>query len=183
MKELSLNILDIAKNSIKANATFVKISLTEDVNGILTLTITDNGDGMTNEELSSATNPFFTTRKERNVGLGIPLLKLASEQSGGKLTIVSKSKKEYGECSGTSVCATFDTTNIDCKPLGNISQTITTLLQGSPSVNFEYSHKTPEKEISLSSYKLKNILGNVPINSYEVLNWISEYLNEQYEKY
>ena len=89
MKELSLNILDITKNSTAARATDITISLVTDVKGILTLTISDNGCGMDEETLKRVADPFYTTRTTRKVGLGIPLLRLAAEQTGGKVTIES----------------------------------------------------------------------------------------------
>ena len=89
MKELSLNILDVAKNSVRAGASKISIAIVTDVNGILTLTITDNGCGMDTETLSRVTDPFYTTRKTRGVGLGLPLLKLAAEQTGGDLKLTS----------------------------------------------------------------------------------------------
>ena len=89
MKELSLNILDIAENSTKARATLVEISVSEE-GDMLTLTVKDNGTGMTNEVLESVKNPFYTTRTTRKVGMGIPLLQCAAEQTGGHIEIKSK---------------------------------------------------------------------------------------------
>ena len=86
MKELSLNILDIAENSLKAGATLVGIDVTEEKE-TLTVTVSDNGCGMTEEFLKTVTDPFSTTRTTRKVGLGIPLLKMEAEQTGGSLNI------------------------------------------------------------------------------------------------
>ncbi len=180
MKELSLNILDITKNSVKADAKNISISLNENENGILTLEITDDGHGMTSETLNSVTNPFYTTRTTRKVGMGIPLLKLASEQAGGSFNIISRCKEEYPDNSGTTVYATFNTKSIDFTPLGDIVDSLIVLIQGSPDINFSFTHKTPTKEVTLSTAELKNILGEVPLDSFEVLDWIREYLNEQY---
>lgn len=180
MKELSLNILDITKNSVKADAKNISILLNEDNDGILTLEITDDGHGMTEETLKSVTDPFYTTRTTRKVGLGIPLLKLASEQSGGSFRIVSRSIEDFSDNFGTSVFATFNTKSIDFTPLGDIVDTLIVLIQGSPNINFVFSHKTPQREVNLSTAELKNILGDIPLDSFEVLNWIREYLNEQY---
>ena len=110
MKELSLNILDITKNSVRAGASLIQILMELDDNGWLKLEITDNGCGMSEEMVKNVTDPFCTTRTTRSIGMGIPLLKMASEQTGGKLTI--KSSTEKGR-SGTVICATFDTKSID----------------------------------------------------------------------
>ncbi len=180
MKELSLNILDIAMNSVKAKAKNIEILLNEDKNGILTLKIKDDGTGMTKEMLNSVSDPFFTTRTTRKVGMGIPLLKLASEQAGGTVTISSVSEKDDSENHGTVVSATFDTNNIDFTPLGDIASTVCVLLQGNPDIDFLFVHETPCKSVKLYTKELREVLGEVPLNSPEVLNWVKEFLNEQY---
>ena len=115
MKELSLNILDIAENSLSAGATRVEITLAEKPDGWLTLTVRDNGKGMEKETLTRLCDPFFTTRTTRRVGMGVPLLRLAAEQTGGTLRIES----ETGENHGTVVTANFQTRHIDCTPVGD----------------------------------------------------------------
>ena len=71
MKELSLNILDIAQNSIRARATNVDIILKEDAE-TLTITVADNGCGMNNEELIHAMRPGaqnpLEERDEKDLG-------------------------------------------------------------------------------------------------------------------
>ena len=94
MKELSLNILDIAKNSVVANASLIEITLVTDEQGWLTLTIKDNGCGMSAETVRNVTDPFYTTRTTRKVGMGLPLLKLAAEQTGGELRLSSSQDEE-----------------------------------------------------------------------------------------
>ena len=89
MKELSLNILDIVQNSVSAKATLIEILLAE-TDETLRITIKDNGKGMSPDFLSTVMDPFSTTRKTRKVGMGIPLFKLAAEQTGGELTIASR---------------------------------------------------------------------------------------------
>ena len=121
MKELSLNILDVAKNSVSAGASLIEVSLSEDSDGILTLIIKDDGCGMSEETLRGVTDPFYTTRTTRKVGMGLPLLKMAAEQTGGTLKIVSSQKE--GE-SGTELCATFNTKSIDFMPIGDIISSI-----------------------------------------------------------
>ena len=178
MKELSLNILDVAKNSVDAGATLVQITLNTDENGWLTLTIVDNGCGMSKETLENVTNPFYTTRKTRKVGLGLPLLKLAAEQTGGALTI--HSSKEEGK-SGTSLTATFDTNSIDCMPMGDIISTVCILIAGSPEVDFEFLDVNSTRTVRLDTRELREVLGNeISLAETEVQFWIKEYLDEQY---
>lgn len=179
MKELSLNILDIAENSVKAGASLTEIKIDEDEER-LTLTITDDGCGMTAEVLKSVTDPFYTTRTTRKVGMGIPLLKLEAEMTGGKLEITSRCDSEYPDSHGTDVKAVFNKKHIDFTPLGDVSESIATLIQGHPETDFLFTHNTGGKRIALDTREIKRILDGVPINSYEVINWIKEYLNEQY---
>ena len=157
MKELSLNILDITENSVKAGATLTEISLCENEDTMV-LTITDNGRGMTEEILKGVADPFYTTRTTRKVGLGLPLLKLACEQTGGSLEISSKHIEKF--------------------PV----ETVKTLIQGHPDTDFKFSHKTENGEVALDTRELRQMLEDVPLNTYEVIKWIEEYLREQYSE-
>lgn len=180
MKELSLNILDISENSVKANATRIEIALTETAQ-LLTITITDNGCGMKSDFLAAVTDPFTTTRTTRKVGLGIPLFKLAAEQTGGELTVTSGHIDEHPEDHGTVISAVFHKDHIDFTPLGDIISTLTVLIQGAPDIHWVYTHKTEKGEIRLDTDELKAVLGDVPLNNIDVICWIKEYLKEQYE--
>ncbi len=180
MKELSLNILDVAENSVKAGATLTEILLTEQGN-VLTLCIKDDGCGMDAQTVQNVTDPFYTTRTTRPVGLGLPLLKLASEQTGGTLTVQSRDKETYPLGHGTVVKATFHTDHIDCVPLGDIPATVMTLVQGHPDTDFLFCHEREGKEpIRLHTKELRDVLGDVPLGSFEVLTWIKDYLREAY---
>ena len=179
MKELSLNILDVAKNSTAAGATKVEIALEVNVEGILTISIIDNGCGMSEDTLLGVTNPFYTTRKTRKVGMGLPLLKMAAEQTGGRLDISSSTEKGS---SGTSLLATFDTKSIDCMPLGDIISTICILIAGSPEIDFLFTDKRPEGCVQLDTAQLREVLGGeISLAEPEVQMWIKEYLEEQYQ--
>lgn len=180
MKELSLNILDIAKNSTAAGATKVEISLSYSENGVLTLSIVDDGCGMSEETLRGVTDPFYTTRKTRKVGMGLPLLKLAAEQTGGELVLSSSTKQ--GE-SGTVLRATFDTNSIDCMPLGDIVSTVCILIAGSPEVDFIFTDESPKGRVMLNTAELREVLGEgISLAEPEIQMWIKEYLEEQYRE-
>ena len=179
MKELSLNILDISENSVKAKATLVEISITETENR-LTVVITDNGTGMTEDTRLSVVDPFYTTRTTRKVGLGIPLFKFAAEQTGGSVEIESRHSDSYPETHGTTVSATFFKNHIDYTPLGDVTATVTTLIQGHSDIDFLYRHIFGDREVRLDTRELRAVLEEVPLDSYEVLQWISDNLGEQY---
>lgn len=176
MKELSLNILDVAENSVKAKATLTKILL-EETEDTLTLEIRDNGTGMDEKTVKSVTDPFYTTRTTRKVGMGVPLLKLAAEQTDGSFSVESSVGEENH---GTTVTAVFNKNHLDFTPLGDVVSSITTLVQGHPDTDFYFSHRKGENEVTLDTRELREVLGDVPLNSYEVIKWIEEYLKEQY---
>ncbi len=180
MKELSLNVLDIAENSVKAGANLISIHLNESED-TLTLTVTDDGCGMKEEILRGVMDPFYTTRTTRKVGLGIPLLKMAAEQTGGGVTITSRHVSEYPDSHGTTLTALFYKGHIDFTPMGDIISTLTTLIQGSPDIDFEFQHAMPGKTVLLDTRQMREILGeDIPLNSVEILQWITQYLKEQY---
>lgn len=181
MKELSLNILDIAENSTKAKATLVEILITES-DAELEISIRDNGTGMTEEVLSSVSNPFYTTRKTRSVGMGIPLFKIAAEQTGGSLHITSRHMDEFPVDHGTTVTARFNKNHIDFTPLGDVVSSVVTLIQGHPSVDFVFTHRSDGCEVSLDTRELREVLDGVPLDTFEVLIWIKENLEEQYRQ-
>ena len=179
MKELSLHILDVAKNSVKAGASLTEIAVSTANDGIMTVKIKDNGCGMTEEVLSRVTDPFYTTRTTRKVGLGLPLFRMAAEQTGGELKIVSST--EEGN-SGTEVTVTFDTKSIDCMPMGDIISTVCILIAGSPDRDFVFTDETEQRKVSLDTRELRAVLGeDISLAEPEIQTWMSEYLKEQYE--
>jgi DNA mismatch repair ATPase MutL len=181
MKELSLNILDIVENSTKAKAELVKIEISES-NELLSITITDNGTGMDEETLKSVADPFYTTRTTRKVGMGIPLFRLAVQQTGGEFSIASTHIDVDKNNHGTEVRAVFNKTHIDFTPLGDIISTVTTLIQGHPDVDFLFSHTNGDRCVSLDTREMRQVLEDIPLDSFEVLQWIKESLAEQYDE-
>ncbi len=180
MKELSLNILDIAMNSVKVNAPLIEI-LIDETEEKLTLIIKDNGCGMKSDFLERVTDPFSTTRTTRKVGLGLPFLKLEAEMTGGSMEISSKHIDDYPDSHGTVVTAVFYKNHIDYTPLGDIVSTITTLVQGSPDIDFVFRHTVENGKVELDTRELREVLGkDIPLNSIEVIKWIADSLNEEY---
>ena len=173
MPEISLNILDIVQNSVRAKASLIQISIIvltpEDT---LTVIIEDNGCGMSREQLQRVTDPFFTTRTTRKAGLGVPFFKLAAESSGGEFDIWSEQEK------GTVTKAVFGLSNIDRMPLGDINGTVYMLITRNTDIDFVYLYKVNDRSFVLDTREFKAILGDVPLDSYEVSGYIKEYLNE-----
>ncbi len=179
MKELSLNILDIAKNSVKAGATLTEIRLLE-TDTVLTLTIKDNGCGMPEEIVKSVSDPFYTTRTTRAVGLGIPLLKMAAEQTGGRIEIFSRVDDGKAPDHGTVITAHFYKNHIDFTPLGDAAASFITLIQGHPEVDFLYSHTKNGATVLLDTREIRQVLDGIPLDTYEILEWIRNNIDEQY---
>jgi len=177
MTELSLHILDIAQNSIKAGASLVEININEDVDSnLLVIEIIDNGCGMDEEFLKDVVNPFKTTRTTRKVGLGLSLLKNACELTGGKLEIKSK----LGV--GTRVRAIFVYNSIDRQPIGDMASTMSTIIGGNDKIDYIYSHNYNGNEFKLSTFDLRKMLGpEIELSNIEVLGWIEGYISEQTE--
>lgn len=173
MKELSLYILDISQNSISAGCKTLGLRLTEDSEGVLTLTVRDDGRGMSPEFLAAVRDPFTTTRTTRKVGMGIPLLMLCARQTGGDVDIQS----ELGV--GTTVTATFHRRHIDCPPLGDLAETAALIIQGAPEVELELAHKVGDEGYEFSTRQVREILGEgVSLAQSDVFAWLREYLAE-----
>lgn len=170
MKDLSMHMMDIAQNSVRAKASLVKLSVLEDGQTI-TLAIEDNGSGMDAETLAKVSDPFFTSRTRRKVGLGIPLIKQNAEQTGGAITLES----EPGV--GTRLQATFNKTNIDCLPRGDLAQTITLLMVGHPSVNFIFTYNNITN-YQISSHELKEAIGEENFHNPKAIRLIREIIHE-----
>lgn len=173
MKELSLHILDIVQNSIKAGASLIELSIIEkSVENVFSIIIKDNGYGMDEDTVKNVVNPFFTTRTTRKVGLGLPLLQEAALRCNGSLDIES----EKGV--GTIVSCSFEKDNIDRAPLGDISSTIMTIVNSLEYCEFIFIHKVDEKSYEFSTRKIKEILEENDLKSSEILLWIKEYVEE-----
>lgn len=176
MKEISLNILDIVENSVKAKASCVEITVTESVrDDRLEVSVRDNGCGMDRAFLEKVTDPFVTTRTTRKVGLGLSLLKVASQSCAGEFHITS----EIGM--GTCVTASFQLTHLDRMPLGDMTGTIKVLIGMHETTRFIYMHKTDLGVFVLDTDELRQTLGEIPLSTPEILNWIGEYIDENLE--
>lgn len=173
MQELSMNVLDIAQNSVKAGASLTEITLDiDDARGLLALVVRDNGSGMDAETVRRVADPFYTTRTTRSVGLGLPFLKMAADLTGGALHIDSA----VGV--GTTVTATFTLGHIDLMPLGDMSGTVSALMQCNPDIDFVYTLRRADREFRADSREFKTILEGVPVSSPQVALFIKEYIEE-----
>jgi hypothetical protein len=177
MEDLSLHILDIVENSIRAEASMITIEITEDFRkNIFMIRITDNGKGMDEDMRSRVNDPFFTTKTCRSVGLGIPLLAQSAKECNGDLRISALEGK------GSTITATFQHDHIDRKPLGNIEKTMIVLIASNPEIDFLFIYKKNGDSYTLDTADIKKNLDGIPINNPDVIkiikNDISAWLNQ-----
>lgn len=172
MKDLSLHILDVAQNSVTAGCKRLELGVRER-GGVLTITIADDGRGMSPEFLATVTDPFTTTRTTRKVGLGLPLFRMAAEQTGGGLSI------ESAMGVGTTVTARFRTDNIDCPPAGDIGGVVSLLVQGAPDIRLVYTRACETGEFVFDTDEVRAVLGEgISLGEAEIALWIKDYIAE-----
>ena len=180
MRELSLNVMDIAQNSISAGASLITIAVVEDQRAdTLSISVEDNGKGMSPETVQRVIDPFYTTRTTRSVGLGVPLFKMEAEMTGGSFHIDS----QLGV--GTTLTAVFKPSSVDMIPLGDINGTVQLLISCNPGLDFVFRRELctlegERREFQLETAELRQVLGeDVPLDTPDVVLWIKDYLNEQ----
>lgn len=177
MEDLSLHILDISENSIRAGATEIGIEIVENVKeNILLIEIHDNGKGMSEEMVKQVSDPFFTTKTTRRIGLGIPFLIQAARETMGDVDI------KTGKGKGTTITARFQYNHIDRKPLGDMEKTMSVLIASNPDIDFSFHHIRNNRSFTLKTAEIRKKLEGIPINAPQVIKYIKddirEWLNE-----
>lgn len=181
MKDLSLHVLDLSQNSVSAGASLVSISILEETAADrMTICIEDNGKGMDKEFLERVMDPFVTTRTSRKVGLGIPLMQAACKRCEGDLVIESEKNV------GTKLTATFKRSHIDRAPIGNMTETMLSLILAgsnkSKIIDFVYRHVIDHEEFCMDTREIRTALGSeVSLGEPDVLMWIKDFINEGME--
>jgi len=172
MKNIALHLLDICQNSFEAHADTLLIRISDCKNGKLNFCIKDNGKGMDEKRLLQATDPFYTTRTTRKVGMGLSLLKQNCEKSNGGFYIQSKLGK------GTLLKFYFNKKNIDCLPLGDLSGVLTSLLCQDEKVNTILDFKGLNNHFNISTKEIKELLEDIPLNVTKVHKVINGIISE-----
>ena len=172
MEELSLHLLDLIQNSVKAGASLIEIIITEKA-GLLTIELNDNGCGMSEEFLQRVESPFTTTRTTRKVGLGIPLFKQAALMAGGDFGIISR----QGE--GTRIKASFEINNIDRAPMGDLAGTILGQVLSTPvTPDYRLLYAVEDASFEFDTREIRRQLEGVPLDAPDVIAWMKDYLEE-----
>ena len=176
MEDLSLHVLDVAENSITAGARTISIILTEDsARDLLIIEIADDGKGMSSDVVEKVADPFFTSRTTRKVGMGLALFQEAATAANGFMEVESIPGQ------GTTVRATFQLSHVDRKPLGNMVETIASLLCFGAEIDLHYVHMRGGNKVIFDSKELRDELGGIPFNSAKGINVIRGYLNQEEE--
>ncbi len=172
MEDISLHMLDIAENSVRADARKIEIIITRDVaQDLLYIEVIDDGKGMDAETLAKVRDPFFTTKRKKT-GLGIPFLIQAAEQAGGQVTAESAPQQ------GTRVVARFRWSHVDRPPIGSMAETLLTLIAGHPDRDYIYEEREGERSFRFDTREIKADLEGVPITEPAVLNAIRDLLKQ-----
>ena len=178
MREISLHIMDIAQNSVRAQASLIVIRLLADSSrDRLRVEITDNGTGMSEEMVAHVTDPFVTSRTTRRVGLGLSLLQAGAEGTGGTFSVTS----ELGK--GTTVDAQYVMSHLDRPPIGDFAGTAESLMVCNPELDFLIEVKLPDQEepAALDTREIRDLLGaDVRLDEPEIASWIRENLHEMF---
>lgn len=165
--------MDIVQNSLRAKSTMIHISVKESTNSnLLEIEVKDNGIGMDETTLKNISNPFFSTKDNSKIGLGIPLFKMATEQTGGNFYVMSNPQK------GTTVTARFITSSINIKPLGDINSLISSLIFINPQVDFVFYREHNGKSFILDTRELRQTLVDISLDNIKVIQWVKNFLNE-----
>ncbi|CQR72494.1 sensory histidine kinase AtoS [Sporomusa ovata DSM 2662] len=173
MREISLHILDLVQNSIEAGATAAKLEIIEDIIGnSMIIRVSDNGRGMNKKMRQLVIDPFITTRTTRRVGLGLPLMDMSTKRCGGYLNIDSIQGQ------GTVIEAMYQHSHLDRPPMGNLVETIKSILVANPVLQFSYHHTVNNKSLLISSHEITDILDGIPLTQPDVLIWLHGYLSE-----
>ncbi len=173
MRDISMHILDIIGNSVRAKASLIEVSVIERIKeDTLVLKVKDDGCGMDDKTIKNALDPFFTSRKTRKVGLGIPLLQQNAQMSDGELVLKSK----LGE--GTTLIALFVRSHIDRPPLGDLPSAVSLMVSGNPTVEFVYTHVVDEEKFVFDSREIKQILDGVEITTPGVVKFLKQMVEE-----
>ena len=173
MKDLALHILDLVQNSLRAGARLIEIHLEEEAEkDLLRVAVIDDGKGIPAGELAKVLDPFYTTRTSRRVGLGLPLFEAAARRSGGGLAVTSTPGH------GTKLEATFQLRHWDRPPVGDMAETLLTLIAANPEVDFVYRQKLNVNEYTFATRQIKAVLEEVPVKHPEVIAYLRREFRE-----
>ncbi len=173
MRELSLHVLDLIENALEAGASRVEVRIDEDpTSDLLSIEVADNGKGMSKDMAAKALDAFYTTRRTRHVGLGLPLVRAAACRCNGNLSLQSEPGK------GTRVKAVFCRSHIDRAPLGDMPSALLAVLLSKQTVDLDYTHRVGDRQFRFDTAEVRKELGEIPLSYPKIRDWLFEQLRE-----
>ena len=173
MPDIAMHLLDIVFNSIRAKAKNIIIYIMEsELKDQIICRVEDDGSGMDSQTVENVQSPFYTTRTTRNVGLGIPLFKEGALQTGGTFRLES----EVGK--GTLIETTYVKSHLDCPAMGNLPETIATLVQADATIEYHIDIVYDNHTFTFDTKEIKEILDGVPIDEPDIILWLKDYIKE-----
>ena len=177
MNNLSLYVLDILGNSVRAGARKVSLTITESrKENVYKMVFEDDGKGMSPELLDEVFSPWVTTRKERRIGLGLSLLKQGAQQCGGDLRIASAP----GE--GTTVTVAFAYDHLDRPVAGDMAGSLVMTAASAPAIDFFYTHTTDVGVYRFSTVEVNEALGGVSMTNPPIMRAVQEMIRENLDE-
>ncbi|MFA6661060.1 MAG: ATP-binding protein [Bacilli bacterium] len=175
MVTLAMHMIDIVQNAIRAQAGVITIGLEEQGRAsALLFRVKDDGTGMDRQSRERVSDSFFTTRTTRRVGLGIPLLKMTCEQTGGSFRVQS------AEGSGTTIEALYRTDHPDCLPLGDLAGSLVMLVKANPEIRFCFSYRIDATEFRFDTGELAE--QGIDLQHPQMLTPVKTYIRENLEQ-
>ncbi len=94
MDKLQQALLNLVKNAMESinGEGIINLSVAHGNKGLVVITISDTGCGMSNDEVERIFNPEYTT-KEKGLGLGLPLAHEIIRGHGGEIRVISAQGK------------------------------------------------------------------------------------------
>ena len=173
VEDICFHLIDLVQNSVAAGAKNIHLNIKESKNqDTLTLEVADDGRGMDKQTLERVQDPFFTTKSFKKVGLGIPLLKATAQICRGDFTIHSAVGR------GSEVKASMQSSHLDCPPLGNLEETLLSLLVSLDQVNLQFFYRSDRGEFSVSSSAIRQQVGELHFSHPDVYHFLKEYIHE-----
>jgi anti-sigma regulatory factor (Ser/Thr protein kinase) len=177
VEDICFHLVDLVQNSVAAGATTILLRIVEsETQDTLTLAVTDNGRGMDGPTLEKVQDPFFTTKSFKKVGLGIPLLKATAQSCHGAFDIRSDAGR------GTEVTARMERSHLDCPPLGDLRETLLSLLVSLDGVDLQFSYRSDRGEFDISSGAIRRQVGELHFSHPEIYRFLKGYIHEGLER-
>ncbi len=170
---LDMHLLDLFQNALASGASEIEVTVDEGDDGFLRWKVSDNGAGMDNETLAAVERGFFSSKSEKRVGLGIPLLRAVAEHCGGCFRIESASGR------GTTVSASFRSDHIDLPPFDDLGETFLAMLVASTGPRVRIDAHVGGKNVDVDTAELAEALGDVPLGHPDVIGFLRSYLRER----